>query len=51
MIQALEFPVFRRELRNLLRTRKAFWLLVAVIAGSMLVPLAQWPLSVSNVRG
>ena len=46
-----ELPVFRRELRNLLRTRKAFWLLVAVVAGSMLVPLAQWPLAVSNVRG
>ncbi|MCZ6795613.1 MAG: ABC transporter permease subunit [Planctomycetota bacterium] len=37
-----EFPLFRRELLGLLRTRRAFWLLVTVVTLSGLLPLTAW---------
>jgi len=37
------FPLIRRELIALLRTRRAFWLLVATVALSGLLPILQWP--------
>jgi ABC-type transport system involved in multi-copper enzyme maturation permease subunit len=39
----LEFPLLQRELIGLLRTRKAFWLLLSVVALSSLLPLLAWP--------
>jgi ABC-type transport system involved in multi-copper enzyme maturation permease subunit len=37
------FPLIRRELIALLRTRRAFWLLVATVALSGLLPILEWP--------
>ncbi len=38
-----EFPLLKRELLGLLRTQRAFWLLVGAVGLSSLVPLAFWP--------
>jgi len=38
-----EYPLFKREFVGLLRTRKAFWLLVLTVAISSLVTLLSWP--------
>lgn len=39
----LEFPLLKRELIGLLRTRKAFWLLLSVVSFSSLLPILYWP--------
>ncbi|MGH9361024.1 MAG: ABC transporter permease [Thermoanaerobaculia bacterium] len=39
----MSFPLLRRELVGLLRTRRAFWLLVLTAAAASLVPLLAWP--------
>lgn len=39
----LGFPLLRRELIGLLRTRRAFWLLLITVAVSCLLPLLAWP--------
>ncbi|MBI4582644.1 MAG: hypothetical protein HY717_01230 [Planctomycetes bacterium] len=39
----LEFPLLKRELVGLLRTRRAFWLLFIAVALSTLLPLLGWP--------
>jgi ABC-type transport system involved in multi-copper enzyme maturation permease subunit len=39
----LEFPLLKREFIGLLRTRRAFWLLVLTVAVSILPPLLAWP--------
>lgn len=36
-------PLLKRELISILRTRRAFWLLVLVVASSSLLPLLNWP--------
>ena len=43
MRASLEFPLLKRELVGLLRTKRAFWLLVSTIIISSLVPLLTWP--------
>jgi len=42
VIHAPELPLFRRELVAMLRTRRAFWLLVGVVVVSRLIPLMAW---------
>jgi len=37
------WPLIKRELLGLLRTRRAFWLLLASLVLSCLLPLLQWP--------
>jgi ABC-type transport system involved in multi-copper enzyme maturation permease subunit len=39
----LEFPLLKRELVGLLRTRRAFWLLVLTVGFSGSLPLLAWP--------
>jgi ABC-type transport system involved in multi-copper enzyme maturation permease subunit len=36
-------PILRRELRELLRSPRAFWMAVLTVAGSSLIPLLAWP--------
>ncbi len=43
MRASIEFPLLKRELVGLLRTKRAFWLLVSTIIISSLVPLLTWP--------
>jgi ABC-type transport system involved in multi-copper enzyme maturation permease subunit len=42
--------LLRHELSRILRTRRAFWILVAVVALSSLVPLWRWPTASSLPR-
>jgi ABC-type transport system involved in multi-copper enzyme maturation permease subunit len=44
-----ELPLLRKELVGLLRTKRAFWLLAATVAGSALLSLFVWPSSASSV--
>ena len=40
---ALDYPLLKRELIGLLRTRRAFWLALVLVALSTLIPLMAWP--------
>jgi ABC-type transport system involved in multi-copper enzyme maturation permease subunit len=44
-----ELPLLRKELVGLLRTKRAFWLLVATVAGSSLLSLFAWPASSAGI--
>ncbi len=44
-----ELPLLRRELLGILRTRRAFWLLVLTVTVSTILPLSFWP--VQYARG
>ena len=39
----LEFPLLKREFVGLLRTRRAFWLTLFLVALASLLPLLTWP--------
>jgi ABC-type transport system involved in multi-copper enzyme maturation permease subunit len=42
-------PLVKKELVGLLRTKRAFWFLIAAVAVSILLPLVAWPSSASGV--
>ena len=42
-MRSREFPLLKRELVGLLRTRRAFWLLISAVAISSVVLLLTWP--------
>src|SRR5262245_36355071 len=43
VIPPLEFPLLRRELLGLLRTRRAFWLAFVFAALAVAAPIFSWP--------
>ncbi len=47
----LELPLLKRELVGLLRTRKAFWIVLLVLVFSSVIPLLNWPSGRSGWQG
>jgi ABC-type transport system involved in multi-copper enzyme maturation permease subunit len=45
-----ELPILQKEIVGLLRTRRAFWFLVAAVAGSSLLSLIAWPSTVADTE-
>lgn len=46
-----ELPLLKRELIGLLRTRKAFWIVLLVLLLSSVIPLCNWPSHRSQWQG